>query len=189
MIVRRGGYWMAVRSRWLYVKVIVDNTMERHKLSQLQGADPILNLRRVEMLCQHLHYCYHCWIEDCGSWYGNWEWRIFWNTIIPSSSRHCSRLLLGTAQSVSFHWKNRQYWCSHSLVPYLVDSCYQSLSSLSVCRRLQRIGWASRESFSDIIFETLALLVSLSLPLNLSVSVTAANSLLLWPVIFCMVIR
>ena len=29
--------------------------LERHRLSQLQGADPISSLRTIKMLCQHLH--------------------------------------------------------------------------------------------------------------------------------------
>ena len=45
--------------------------LEKHKLNQLQGTDPILSPRTVKMLCQHLHYCCHCWTGDCGSWYGN----------------------------------------------------------------------------------------------------------------------
>ena len=57
MIMRRGGYWMAMWSWWQRVKVIVDN-ITIWRLSQLRWVNPISSLMTVKFPYQHLHYCY-----------------------------------------------------------------------------------------------------------------------------------
>jgi hypothetical protein len=104
--------------------------LEKHKLSQLHGVDPIWSPKRVKMLCQHLCYC---WIGNCESWCGgNWKgngeysgtlFQLF--LILPSP-------YLGMAQSIG------------SLVPRPLPATFLMLHPSNIEMRLvySNLPWA-----------------------------------------------